>query len=244
MPTLLWSQASQPHVGSLDVDLAVHPELVRQHGAQPLRERLLPKGYIKGRHAFQFIRVITLNNRQHRVRVDILTSGQASGPWEQELADPELASQIKIPGVELAFRNNRKLESLPGPSPDEPPPAGALAVAEVVAFLVMKANAVAGRTKNKDGYDIWYCLRHYPGGLEALARAFEPFGHDPLVREGLDWLGRKFAGPRWRPTKMVAAFLEETDPETKSFLQQDIIFLVGDLLERLGQRSGRPPAQS
>ena len=44
-----------------------------------------------------------------------------------------------------------------------------IAVCSIPALLAMKGYALNGRYKQKDAYDIYYCIRNYPGGPEALA---------------------------------------------------------------------------
>ena len=53
-----------------------------------------------------------------------------------------------------------------------------IAVRSIPALLAMKGHALAGRLKRKDAYDIYYCVRNYPGGVEALAQECLPLlGH-------------------------------------------------------------------
>ena len=39
----------------------------------------------------------------------------------------------------------------------------------IPALLAMKGHAIEGRYKQKDAYDIYYCIRNYTGGPEVLA---------------------------------------------------------------------------
>ena len=43
-------------------------------------------------------------------------------------------------------------------------------VASIPAPLAMKGYALKGRMKEKDAYDIYYCVRNYPGGADELAK--------------------------------------------------------------------------
>ncbi len=45
-----------------------------------------------------------------------------------------------------------------------------VAVCSIPALLAMKGHALKGRHKQKDSYDIYYCIRNYPGGPDALAQ--------------------------------------------------------------------------
>lgn len=43
-----------------------------------------------------------------------------------------------------------------------------IAVCSIPALLAMKGHAIEGRYKQKDAYDVYYCIRNYPGGPQAL----------------------------------------------------------------------------
>ncbi len=45
-------------------------------------------------------------------------------------------------------------------------------VSAIVPFIVMKSMALAGRLKQKDAWDIYYCLLYYPGGIDAIVKEF------------------------------------------------------------------------
>ena len=51
--------------------------------------------------------------------------------------------------------------------PDGRPNRVELLVATISALLVMKGYALDGRDKAKDAYDIYFCIRSFPGGREA-----------------------------------------------------------------------------
>ena len=53
-----------------------------------------------------------------------------------------------------------------------------LAVCSIPALLAMKGHALNGRLKQKDAYDVYFCVRNYPDGIEALASACRPFRWD------------------------------------------------------------------
>jgi hypothetical protein len=77
-----------------------------------------------------------------------------------------------------------------------------LRVAVITAFLVMKAFALDERKKEKDAYDIYFCLANHPGGIEALAHEFRPLMDNGLVREARAKTCAKFktidsVGPVW-----------------------------------------------
>ena len=103
-------------------------------------------------------------------------------------------------------------------------------------YREMKGMAVADRVKEKDPWDIDYCVRNYPGGMDPLILEFRPLLSNRLVQEGLKKIGDAFASvDQWGPVA-VADFDEIADPEDRALRQRDSFERVNMLLERLRLR--------
>src|SRR3989337_1496559 len=63
--------------------------------------------------------------------------------------------------------------TLEGELPDGGKDKASFKVAGIVPFLVMKGMTMYERMKEKDAYDIFYCVEHFPGGVEGLAAEFK-----------------------------------------------------------------------
>ncbi len=50
----------------------------------------------------------------------------------------------------------------------------------------MKGMTLASHLKEKDAWDIYYCLIHHPDGPDNLMEKFKAFINHGLVREGLN----------------------------------------------------------
>ena len=60
----------------------------------------------------------------------------------------------------------------------------------------MKAVALSRRVKlkkTKDAYDIVYCFRNYPGGVDAVAEEFLSAITNPTIASGVELLRELFA---------------------------------------------------
>jgi hypothetical protein len=82
------------------------------------------------------------------------------------------------------------------PLPDDP--SQSVSVASLPASFAMKAVALERREekkKTKDAYDIIYCLRNYPGGVEAIAQEFSNYTTNQIVASGVALLKELFASP-------------------------------------------------
>jgi type III restriction enzyme len=74
----------------------------------------------------------------------------------------------------------------------------------------MKAFAINGRHKQKDAYDIYYCVRNFPGGPEALAKDCRPILALASGKEGYGHIVEKFAKPDGYGPTSVRKFVEDT----------------------------------
>ena len=76
--------------------------------------------------------------------------------------------------------------------PDGRPNQIQLLVASIPALLVMKGYALDGRDKAKDAYDIYFCVRSFPGGPRALAAESMALLTDPIALTGYRKIAAKF----------------------------------------------------
>jgi hypothetical protein len=109
-----------------------------------------------------------------------------------------------------------------------------LRVASIVSFLVMKGMALDDRLKEKDAWDIYYCLLAYPGGSDALAEEFRPYTSRGLVQEGLTKIAKHFSNIESLGPKFVADFEEAVDPEEVERITRDAFERINAFLRRLG----------
>ena len=69
------------------------------------------------------------------------------------------------------------------------------AVCSIPALLAMKGHAMNGRYKQKDSYDIYYCIRNYSTGIGALSDACRPLLEHPSGAKGYRFINEKFDTP-------------------------------------------------
>lgn len=233
VPSLLLAEANPPHVGTLDVDLALNHRRFQESGYKTVQELLLSRGYQPDEEQpFVFRRIVTVNDRDITVEVDLLAGeygGTGRGRRTQNVQD---VRPRKARGCDLAFENSVevKLEGkLPGGGKDS----NSIRVAAIVPFLIMKGMALRDRLKEKDAYDIYYCVRNYPGGLDALTEEFHPHIGNKLVQEGLKCIREKFASPTHIGPKHVVDFEMVEGRQERDLLQRDAYERINALVERL-----------
>jgi len=238
VPSLIANSEIDPHIGTTDVDLALDHRHIADTAYENIRELLLKRGYKEGRQPFIFIRTMTRRDTEYKVEVDLLAGEYGGTGKKHRTQRVQDARPRKARGCDLVFDACTEVTvegELPGGGRDR----ATVKVASIMPFLVMKGMALASRLKEKDAYDIYYCLSNYPGGPDAVAEQIEPALSHGLVREGLLKIREKFSSPEDIGPVLVADFLEETDPETRDLLQRDAYERVGRLIENLGLAHAR-----
>lgn len=237
VPPLLMPEAG--HIGSTDVDLALDHEALQEPGYATLRALLERSGYYADEEQnYVFYRDVTLGDGLEPdpvvVEVDLVAAEYGlAGKKRQSQPVQDLRAR-KARGADLIF-NRRLAEEVPveGPLPNGAMLLTRIRVAGPVPFLVMKANAIAGRDKPKDAYDVWFLLSNHPAGLGGLAAAVAEHADHGLVREALGHLADAFASVDHVGPRAVADFLE-LEPGTDEYdrVRQDAYQRVRFILER------------
>jgi hypothetical protein len=234
VPALLIPQDKARHIGSMDVDLALNHKTLRDPGYKTIRNLLLGRGYRQDDdQPFIFWRTVMIGELPTPIEVDLLAGeyeGTARKHRTQEVQDVRAR---KARGCELAFRFATEVP-IEGTLPDGARDKAMVRIAAIIPFLAMKGMAMATRLKEKDPWDVYYCVKNYPGGPDALSAEFAPHIGHGLVKEGLQHIAEKFASPEHTGPKSVADFDEVTDPEERAFIQRDAYERVQDVLRRLG----------
>ena len=167
------------------------------------------------------------------IQVDFL-SGEYGGTGKsrrtQKIQD---INARKARGCDLAFTENIEIcieGRLPGGEKDKVK----CKVAGIVPFIVMKGMTLANRLKEKNAWDIYYCLTHHPDGPDNLIEKFKPFIGHGLLQEGLNNIMEKFESTDHIGPQHVADFMEISDEEERERIKRDAFERVNHLLNGLG----------
>jgi len=235
VPEFLFGETNNPHVGSIDVDLALNHMKLTDEGYKSIEDLLLVRGYERGNQPFLFLRKVELHGEAFTVKIDLLAGeyeGTGKGHRHQRVHGG-LARKAR--GCDLVF-DAPLVVTIEGELPGGGKDSVEVQVASIVPFLVMKGMALDDRLKEKDAWDIYYCITNYPGGLDALVDAFQPHLGHGLVREGLEKITKHFASEEHVGPKFVADFEELTDAEERAILQRDAYERASYLSEKVGIR--------
>ncbi len=233
VPQIIFKNDNDLHVGSIDIDLALDHKEISDEGYKGIFDLLTERGYQRGKQPFIFHRTVYVQNREICVQVDLLSGEyEGTGKSHRHQRVQEIHAR-KVRGCDLAFTNPMKITIegyLPGGSKDSV----VIKVASIVSFLIMKAIVLDERLKEKDAYDIYYCLKQYADKMDALVAEFKPHLENKLIQEGLSKLAKNFKGIEYSGPRFVSAFEEVVDEEDRAFLERDAYERVNYLLEKLG----------
>jgi hypothetical protein len=232
VPDLLLSSEESPHIGSIDIDLALNHLKLRDEGYKSIQELLTQRDYVQGKQPFIFNRTVMIEGNEITVQVDLLSGeyqGTGKGHRHQKIQGG-LARKTR--GCDLAF-DNPIIATIQGELPGGARDTVKIRVASIVPFLVMKGMALDERLKEKDAWDIYYCVQNYPGGLDRLAEEFKSHLEHSLVKEGLEKIAKHFGSEKHVGPRFVADFEEISEPEEREIRERDAYEKVRYLLEKL-----------
>jgi len=234
VPYFLMEKNRHEHVGSLDIDIALDFQKISVDTYKTILQILKSRGYEEGKQPFIFYRTIpTENGRNISVEVDLLTGeygGTGKSHRTQSIQDIRAR---KARGCDLVFKQNC-LSKISANMPDGALNEVTVKIATVIPFLVMKGMCIWDRYKEKDAYDIYFTILHYSGGINELAKIFQSFKSNKLVREGLGKIKARFKdinapGPVW-----LINFEDINDEEEKERVKRDAYERVNAFLDTLG----------
>lgn len=241
VPWLLLASEDMPHVGTLDVDVGLDAEALGDGEYATLIGALQGHGYIQRGELrrFQLVRQVPAHDGGEAIDVvvDFLM------PRDAEIVknSPPLISNFAVQradGADLAMRFYQMV-AVAGPMPDGGTNRVEIAVCSIPALLAMKGYALAGRYKQKDAYDIYYCVRNYSDGIAALAAECRPLLDHASGRRGFQLIAEKFDTLDGYGPTCVRRFVHETQAlgdRTPDQWQQDAFGQIDALLRAMALR--------
>ncbi len=233
VPSLLIDQARLPpgvtaHVGTMDLDIGLSVVLLDQERYRAVGDRLRAAGFQpdtneKGNPSRQRWVI----EHGGTVTIDFLIAPTLEGDKGGGIRDLEQDFAAFItPGLHLAFRD-RVAVPLSGQTLFGESASRTIQVCGPGAYIALKALALRLRGENKDAYDLYYVLRSYTAGVDAIAEALAALMDDAKAREALQFLDEDFAEPDSIGPTRTARFLTEDLDEN---IQGESVAYVRQLL--------------
>lgn len=234
IPYFLVEESGHEHVGSLDIDIALDFQEISDDTYQSILQALKNRGYKQGEQPFIFYRTIPGGDGSDvTVEVDLLAGEYGGTIRSHRTQSVQDVRARKARGCDLVFEHYRPLK-VSANMPDGARNEVTIKIANLIPFLVMKGMAMWERYKEKDAYDIYFTLLHYPGGIDELVKIIRPFKSNKLVCEGLGKIRAKFKninapGPVW-----LINFEDVEDEEEQDRVRRDAYERVNAFLDALG----------
>jgi hypothetical protein len=222
------------HTGSTDIDIALDREAITDDVYNTIRGHLEKRGYRQGKQPFIFLRDVPQPDGDPiEVEIDFLAGeygGTDKNHRHQDVQQDLKARKARACELALQYRTKIKVS---GKMPDGALNETEVYLSDVIPFIIMKGMALHDRLKEKDAWDIYYCLKQFPGGIQDLTKQFEPLVENKLVSEGLSKIRSKFKTIDSVGPTSVVAFEEVADNEEQDRLRRDAYEQVNALLDKL-----------
>ncbi len=234
VPDLLIPEAEEPHIGSIDVDLALDAEKLNGGRYAELLKLLLDtRRYVPGSKDFQLVAAVDLQDGGDPIQVEV----DFLAPKEVKLGKnrPKLLKDFRVlqaDGCGVAFHAPVEM-TIPGMNIRGTKNTVRLHIASLADFLVMKAHALGGRDKPKDAYDFCYCLDHTPVGLGALAAEWRARIDETDVSRAIMILREKFVDIDSFGPRQVVDFYHSPQPDEREMQARRAFELVQEFLKQI-----------
>jgi hypothetical protein len=231
IPDLLLADAAEPHIGSIDVDLALDAaKLTEGRYAELLNLLLDTKRYKTGAKGFQLVAEVDLKDGERPLQVEV----EFLAPKEVKLKKSKVRRLadfrvLQADGCGVAFHAPVE-QTLSGRNIRGAKNTVRLRLASLADFIVMKAHAIGGREKPKDSYDLCYCLEHFPGGAKKLARDLRKRADEKDVARAIEILHEKFATTDSFGPQQVVEFHNSSNRNEQAMQERRALELVQNLL--------------
>lgn len=241
VPWLLLSSDDMQHVGTVDVDIGLDAEALGEGEYATLIQALQEHGYQQRQELRRFQLVRQIPTTDGGAPIDIIVDFLMPRNANITANVPPLISDFAVQradGADLALRFYQ-LVAISGSMPAGGTNRVEIAVCSIPALLAMKGHAIERRYKQKDAYDIYYCIRNYPGGPEALAVECKPLLEEANGIAGFKFIAGKFDTVDGFGPTCVRRFVEETNvlgDRSPEQWQQDAFGQVNAWLQALGLR--------
>ena len=224
------------HIGSIDIDLAVNPELFKD-GMDKYRtiiDHISGIGYEQKKDRLNNIvpsSFVKMTKEKIDIQVDFLTSFDPTiGKRKRHLdIQPELMAR-RTKGCETAFVYNWECPLI-GNLPNDGEIKLKVKIANIISSIVMKGQALGERLDGKDAYDIYTLVTYYINGPASVAKELKPYLNEPIIAESLKIIDDNFEKINSNGPVRVGYFLYPDDNRMREQITTDAFMNIRELFK-------------
>lgn len=242
VPWLLLDNEEMPHVGTLDIDLGLDAEALGDGEYARLVDLLMQHDYQQSKDLKKFQLVRRIEGEDGEGPIDVIVDFLMPRDADIEKNRPPLINDFRVQeadGADLATEFFQMV-AIRGTMPKGGQNQVEIAICSIPALLAMKGYALDGRYKQKDAYDIYYCVRNYPDGIDALAEACKPLLAYTSGAQGYRLIDAKFGSTEDHGPTCVMNFVQDSKAmgeRSDEQWRQDAFGQVDAWLKALGIRA-------
>lgn len=242
VPWLMLPDHEMAHVGTADLDIALDAEALGDGEYATLIEALQVHGYQQPENGrkFQLRRTVQPDDGGPAIEINIdFLMPRAAVIVKNHPPLVENFAVQRADGADLALRFAEPVV-IEGTMPNGAANKVQLLVCSIPALLAMKGHALNGRYKQKDAYDIYYCIVGFNGEIEVLAQLCAPILEFESGAVGFNYINDKFEQLEGYGPVCVREFVTDSkilDRRTPEQWQQDAFGQVDALMRALKLRT-------
>jgi hypothetical protein len=204
------------HCGSIDIDFVLRPSIIIKY--ESIREIVNSLGYKPTPNIFRFERVLASakNERKYSLHLDFLTEPDAAMKNIDKEQLVEVQKDLKaclIAGSSIVFDFNCE-ETIKATIPGNGEADSVMVMADIVGSLAMKGQALRGRFKDKDYYDVYAVTGFHDGNPQkagaSFTRSIRKKGFsikEPIIWTSLSTINNSFSSLSRVGPAMVSRFV-------------------------------------
>ncbi len=229
------SDPSFQHVGSVDIDLVLNPELIRKGQYDSIVMILKENDYNPRKDRlgniieFSFEKII----QERVIHVDFLSTSYSEKPRKRHrIVQPDLPART-LKGARIAL-NHYYIDRIGGILPNKAEVEVECQIANLVGSLTTKAITLGERSVAKDYYDIYSLVSYYKKGTADCAEEVTPYLQEPEIKEALEEIKKNFQKETALGPTLIGSFIHPHDPNAQRRVMTDSFMRINDLLQKLG----------
>lgn len=220
------------HVGSVDIDLVIDPDLIKYGVYETIVKIIESNGYKqrkdKNGNLIEFSFEREINDKT--IHVDFLSTDYPLKKRHRKV-QPDLKART-LKGAKIVLKHNFE-EELEGNLPNGAHVMVKIRIADVVGCLITKALALGGRSEAKDNYDIYSIISYYKGGEKSCAKEIKKYLGDKDIKDSLDDIKKNFEKETSLGPVLVGHFIHPNDDEARNRALIDAFMRVNRFLDLL-----------